>query len=92
MNVFPAPLKIGTRGSPLALWQANHVADLLRARYPELAAPSAIEIVVITTTGDRVQNRLLSEIGGKGLFAKEIQEAMAAGEIDIARFARSSAS
>ena len=84
MKSFPRPLKIGTRGSPLALWQANRVADLLRARFPELAPKDALEIVVITTTGDRVQNRLLSEIGGKGLFAKEIQEAMAADAIHIA--------
>jgi len=78
------PLRIGTRGSPLALWQARHVADALRAVFPALAAPGAIEIVEIRTTGDRVQDRLLAEIGGKGLFAKEIEEALAEGRIDIA--------
>lgn len=81
---FPRPLRLGTRGSPLALWQARHVAEKLAAAYPSLAEDGAIEIVEIRTTGDRVQNRLLSEIGGKGLFAKEIEEALAAGDIDIA--------
>lgn len=81
---FPKPLRIGTRGSPLALWQAHCVADLLRGLDPSLAEPDAIKVVEITTTGDRVQDRLLSEIGGKGLFAKEIQEAMLSDEIDIA--------
>lgn len=81
---IPGPLRIGTRGSPLALWQARRVADELKAAYPNLAEPGGIEIVEIRTTGDRVQDRLLSEIGGKGLFAKEIEEAMAAGRIDIA--------
>ncbi|MEQ9121154.1 MAG: hypothetical protein RIM80_01110, partial [Alphaproteobacteria bacterium] len=50
------PLRIGTRGSPLALLQARHVADALRAAFPALAAPDAIEIVEIRTTGDRVQD------------------------------------
>jgi hydroxymethylbilane synthase len=77
-------LRIGTRGSPLALWQAHHVADKLRAAYPELSKPNAIEIIKIVTTGDKIQNRPLAEIGGKGLFAKEIEEALAAKEIDIA--------
>lgn len=81
---IPAPLRIGTRGSPLALWQAHRVADELKAAYPNLAEPGGIEIVEIRTTGDKVQDRLLSEIGGKGLFAKEIEEAMRAREIDIA--------
>ncbi len=80
----PGPLRIGTRGSPLALWQAHRVAELLGEAFPALKAPGATEIVVIITTGDRVQDRLLSEIGGKGLFAKEIEEALAAGRIDIA--------
>lgn len=84
MQEIKLPLRIGTRGSPLALWQANRVADDLRKAHPQLQPDGAIEIVVIQTTGDRVQNRLLSEIGGKGLFAKEIEEAMADGRIDIA--------
>lgn len=78
------PLRIGTRGSPLALWQARHVETLLRQAWPQLADDGALEIVEITTTGDRVQNRLLSEIGGKGLFSKEIEEAMADNRIDLA--------
>ncbi|MEM6906677.1 MAG: hydroxymethylbilane synthase, partial [Pseudomonadota bacterium] len=76
------PLKIGTRGSPLALAQAHETRDRLMAAHglPDLA----FEIAVIKTTGDRVQDRALSEIGGKGLFTKEIEEALIAGEIDLA--------
>jgi len=77
-------LRIGTRGSPLALWQANEAKRLLAAAHRELAAGDAIEIRVIRTTGDRIQDRTLAEAGGKGLFTKEIEEAMIAGEIDIA--------
>jgi hydroxymethylbilane synthase len=71
-------LRIGTRGSALALWQARHVEALLRAR------GHAVEVRVITTTGDRVQDRRLEAVGGKGAFLKEIEEAMLAGEIDLA--------
>ncbi len=76
------PLKIGTRGSPLALAQAHETRERLMAAHglPE----AAFEIVVIKTTGDRVTDRSLSEIGGKGLFTKEIEEALLAGGIDIA--------
>lgn len=76
------PLKIGTRGSPLALAQAHETRSRLMAAFdlPE----AAFEIVVIKTTGDRVLDRPLKEIGGKGLFTKEIEEAMLAGAIDIA--------
>ena len=77
-------LRIGTRGSPLALWQARAVQAALAAAVPDLAAEGAIEIVVIRTTGDRVQDRTLSEIGGKGLFTKEIEEQLAGGGIDLA--------
>ena len=77
------PLRIGTRGSPLARLQANMVADALRAAFPVLAAPTAIEIVIITSTGDRIQDRPLAEIGGKGLFIKEIEEAIHANTVDI---------
>jgi hydroxymethylbilane synthase len=77
-------LRIGTRGSPMALRQTGLVRDRLAATYPELAAPAAVEVVTIRTTGDRVQNRLLAEIGGKGLFSKEIDEALLAGRIDLA--------
>jgi hydroxymethylbilane synthase len=74
------PVRIGTRGSPLALWQANHVADRLRP----FAAPRAVELVLIETTGDVVRDRTLSQIGGEGLFTKEIQVALLAGKVDIA--------
>lgn len=76
------PFRIGTRGSPLALAQAHETRDRL-ARAFELPDDS-FEIVVIKTTGDRVLDRPLKEIGGKGLFTREIEEAMLAGEIDIA--------
>ena len=78
------PLRIGTRGSPMALHQAGLVRDRLRAAHPELAAAGAVEIVTIRTTGDRVQDRLLAEIGGKGLFTKEIEEALFDRRIDLA--------
>ena len=76
------PLRIGTRGSPLALAQAHETRARLMAAHglPE----EAFEIVVISTTGDRIQDRPLSEVGGKGLFTKEIEEALLAGRIDIA--------
>jgi hydroxymethylbilane synthase len=80
----PLPLRIGTRGSPMALIQAGMVRDRLAAAHPALAAPGALEIVVIRTTGDRVQDRPLYEIGGKGLFTKEIEEALITGAIDLA--------
>jgi hydroxymethylbilane synthase len=80
----PHPLRMGTRGSPMALRQTAIVRDRLVAAHPELAAAGAVEIVTIRTTGDRVQDRLLAEIGGKGLFAKEIEEALLAGRIDLA--------
>jgi len=71
-------LRIGTRGSPLALWQARAVADLLQGR----GQPS--EIHIIKTSGDRLQDAPLSEVGGKGLFVKEIEDALVAGAIDLA--------
>jgi hydroxymethylbilane synthase len=72
-------LRIGTRGSQLALWQANTVA----ARIADAGGP-ACRIVVIKTDGDRLQERPLSEIGGKGLFVKEIEDALLGGDIDLA--------
>ncbi|MBV0910850.1 hydroxymethylbilane synthase [Anianabacter salinae] len=77
-----SPLKIGTRGSPLALAQANETRHRLADAFglPE----EAFSVIVIKTTGDRVLDRPLKEIGGKGLFTREIEEAMLAGEIDIA--------
>ena len=71
-------LRIGTRGSALALWQANHVKARLEAR------GESIEIRTITTSGDRVLDRRLEAIGGKAAFLKEIEEALLAGEVDIA--------
>ncbi|MCH8918118.1 MAG: hydroxymethylbilane synthase [Proteobacteria bacterium] len=73
-------LVIGTRGSPLALVQANMVRDLLAGAHPGLE----VTLSVIKTSGDRFLDRPLAEIGGKGLFTKEIEEALAAGLIDIA--------
>jgi hydroxymethylbilane synthase len=78
-----SPLRIGTRGSPLALVQANDVRDRLLQYFPDLTE-RGVEIDVIKTTGDRIQDRNLSEIGGKGLFTKEIEEALLDGRIDIA--------
>jgi len=79
-----AKLRIGTRGSPLAIAQAHEVRDKLAKAHPELAAEGAIAITVITTTGDKILDRALSEIGGKGLFTKEIDDALMGGEIDLA--------
>lgn len=74
------PLRIGTRGSRLALWQAHHVADRLRP----VAAPRDVELVEIETSGDRFQNTSLTQIGGDGVFTKEIQRALLAGLVDVA--------
>lgn len=76
------PLKIGTRGSPLALWQAHEVRRCLMEAFglPE----AAFEVVVIKVMGDQVQDKALREIGGKGLFTREIEEALLDGGIDIA--------
>ena len=77
-------LRIGTRGSPLALAQAAAVRQRLAAAFPDLAADAAIEIIAIRTTGDRMRNRTLAALGGKGLFTKEIEDALLAGAIDLA--------
>jgi hydroxymethylbilane synthase len=84
-NTLPSPaqpLRIGTRGSPLALWQAHETRRSLMLAHdlPE----AAFEIVVIKVTGDLIQDRALKEIGGKGLFTREIEEALLDGSIDIA--------
>src|SRR5437588_9626912 len=84
MHLTSRSLRIGTRGSPMALRQTTIIRDRLIAAHAELAEAGAVEIVTIRTTGDRVQNRLLAEIGGKGLFAKEIEEALLGGRIDLA--------
>jgi hydroxymethylbilane synthase len=79
-----ARLILGTRGSPLALAQASLVEQALGRALPELAEPGAIATSIIRTTGDAVQDRPLAEIGGKGLFTKEIEEALLDGRIDLA--------
>lgn len=73
-------LKLGTRGSALALWQADEVARLLHAQFPDLN----IERVIITTSGDKNTHVCLADIGGKALFAKELEDALLDGTIDIA--------
>ena len=73
-------LRIATRKSPLALWQTEHVAELLRAAYPDLQ----IELVPLSTRGDEQLDRSLAAIGGKGLFLKELELAMERGEADCA--------
>jgi len=78
------PIRIGTRGSRLARAQAEEVRNRLIAAHGALAAPEAIEIHVIHTTGDKVLDRPLAEVGGKGLFTKEIEEALLADAIDLA--------
>ena len=75
-------LRIGTRGSPLALAQAHEVRDKLMAAHSLVTID--FEIKVIKTSGDKIQDRPLSEVGGKGLFTKEIEEALASGDIDMA--------
>ena len=71
-------IRIGSRGSQLALWQANHVADLLRGQGHE------VEIEVIKTTGDRLQEVTFAQVGTKGMFTLEIEQALEAGRIDLA--------
>ena len=77
-----AKIRIGTRGSPLALAQARQVAARLAAAHG--LAPEQCELVVIKTTGDRITDRPLIEAGGKGLFTKELEEALFARDIDFA--------
>jgi hydroxymethylbilane synthase len=71
-------LRIGSRGSQLALWQANHISALLRASGHE------VEIEIIHTTGDKITDVALAKVGTKGMFTKEIEEALAAGHVDLA--------
>jgi hydroxymethylbilane synthase len=73
-----ARLRIGSRGSQLALWQANHVADLLRGR------GHTVEIEIIKTTGDKMTEVALAKVGTKGMFIKEIEEALAEGGVELA--------
>jgi hydroxymethylbilane synthase len=76
----PDPLRIATRSSPLARWQARHVADLIRRVSPD----RSVELVTMSTEGDRRIDAPLSEIGGKGVFAKEVQAAVLDGRADLA--------
>lgn len=78
------PLKIGTRGSPLALAQATEVRNRLAAAHGEFAEQGAVETRVIKTSGDNFFDRPLANIGGKGLFTRELEEALISGAIDIA--------
>jgi hydroxymethylbilane synthase len=74
------PLRLGTRGSALALWQANHVAGLLRAP----AGSRPVELIEVQTTGDFVQHLALAKIGGEGVFTKEIQRALLEHRVEVA--------
>jgi hydroxymethylbilane synthase len=74
------PLLIGTRGSPLALWQADHVRAKLLATHERCE----VELNIITTSGDRIKDKPLREFGGKGLFTKEIDEALLRDDVDLA--------
>ncbi len=85
LNPMPLPaqpFKIGTRGSPLALWQAHEVRRSLQVAFH--LPDSSFEIVAIKVTGDQIQDRALKDIGGKGLFTREIEDALLDGAIDFA--------
>ncbi|MCP4721088.1 MAG: hydroxymethylbilane synthase [Desulfobacteraceae bacterium] len=73
-------IRIGTRGSQLALWQANHIKSSIKKLFPELE----VEVITISTKGDRITDRPLSMVGGKGLFVKEIENALLNNDIDLA--------
>jgi hydroxymethylbilane synthase len=73
-----ARLRIGSRGSQLALWQANHISDLLRAQ------GHTVEIEIIKTTGDKITDVALAQVGTKGMFTKEIEEALLENRVDLA--------
>jgi hydroxymethylbilane synthase len=78
------PLRVGTRASPLALWQTRDFLDRVTRFCPVLRDAKAFEEHQLITSGDRIQDRRLAEIGGKGLFAKEIHEALLDGRVDFA--------
>ncbi|MGF7148234.1 hydroxymethylbilane synthase [Sphingomonas zeicaulis] len=80
-QIPPSPFRLGTRGSPLALIQANMVRAALIAAHG--LSDTAIEIVPIRTSGDRIQDRALAEVGGKALWTKELDRALLAGEVDL---------
>src|SRR5689334_5838031 len=73
-----ARLRIGSRGSQLALWQAHHISDLLRAQGHD------VELEIIKTTGDKILDVALAKVGTKGMFTKEIEEALLDGRVDLA--------
>ena len=79
-SLMPGTINIGTRGSKLALWQANWVKSSLKEKHPSLQ----FDLVVIKTTGDKILDTPLAKLGGKGLFVKEIEEALLDGRIDLA--------
>ena len=79
-SAYSAPLRIATRESRLALWQANHVAELLRARH----SAADVALLGMTTRGDQILDRPLAEIGGKGLFTKELEVALFDGRAELA--------
>lgn len=80
LSLMPKTIHIGSRGSQLALWQANYVKSALASCHPSLS----VEIVTIKTTGDKILDAPLARVGGKGLFVKEIEEALLSGKIDLA--------
>jgi len=80
MNTTRSELRIATRGSPLALWQAEHVAERLRALHSGLK----VELVVMKTSGDRILDTPLAKVGGKGLFVKELENGLLDGRADLA--------
>src|SRR6516164_9747413 len=73
-----ALLRVGSRGSQLALWQANHISALLRQRGHQ------VKLEIIKTTGDKITDVALAQVGTKGMFTKEIEEALAEGRVDLA--------
>ncbi len=77
---MPETIRIGTRGSQLALWQARHVKNLISEAFPDIH----VSITVIKTTGDRITDRPLAQVGGKGLFVKEIETALINQDVDLA--------
>jgi len=83
MSATSKPLRIGTRGSPLALAQAYMTRQLLMDNFDELKADGAIELCIMKTQGDMILDKALSEIGGKGLFTKELDVALLGDEVDI---------
>jgi hydroxymethylbilane synthase len=80
MNTIPRKLVIASRESALALWQARHIQERLQALYPD----TEVEILGMTTTGDQILDSPLARIGGKGLFVKELEQALADGRADLA--------